>query len=725
MKRSFKSKALAIMTALIITATPLAGISLSAYAATTTIPAGSNLKAVTEKGSLDVTVPDNISDTLVVNTYEMLQLVIPKDSNWVAGTPMNNDVNSKNIYVVTDPWANFFSTAKNSYTTSFTNKDDLYLTYDTSNNRLVLSDTQPAGNVNVNFIKIDNAAYDAANSHIGKLDTTFFEADIISRIISSTNNDETAASAARLLSDWASRYVKANNITSDAAGVKTAATSSTPAKFTLSDLTYGYYVIITSDDTGTDPDKTAINQSILNVPMATNVTLKATPITIDKNVTNLVDSNRRNNNETDKANSATARFDDDTANGTKYDKITANVGDILQYKVESHIPSLRSYDLTADAAKLLGIADADALTEDHFTDKISNKFVFVLQDKMINQDFIIADTTVNTVPVTGLSMTAALSQTETFTAVVKKIGDAYYLVNSAVSTPTVNDAIARVWETDYTASSKSNFFAVNFDLTKLKALELDGKDVVFTYNAELRGEAGNSDSTNTAKITYSNDPFNSASYDTITDVDNVYTYDLKIDKKFSDGATTQYGNVKFKLYSDSAKSHAIKFVDNEAANGGSYRRAESSNATTTDELAINKQDGTLQLHGLGEGTYYLEEQSNVHLNDAGYNVVNTITVVITAKDGSDIIDTTNIDLFNASNTAKSSATLDDVSLDISTLDSSEYGIEFDVLNQKGFRLPLTGEYGNYTLAIGGILLVAIGGTVIILVNRKKKFAPMA
>ena len=184
------------MTALIITATPLAGISLSAYAATTTIPAGSNLKAVTEKGSLDVTVPDNISDTLVVNAYEMLQLVIPKDSNWVAGTPMNNDVNSKNIYVVTDPWANFFSTAKNSYTTSFTNKDDLYLTYDTSNNRLVLSDTQPAGNVNVNFIKIDNAAYDAANSHIGKLDTTFFEADIISRIISSTNNDETAASAA-------------------------------------------------------------------------------------------------------------------------------------------------------------------------------------------------------------------------------------------------------------------------------------------------------------------------------------------------------------------------------------------------------------------------------------------------------------------------------------------------------------------------------------------------
>ncbi len=718
MKRSFRLRALSVLAALIITATPMAAMSLSAYAATTSIPATSNLQAVTEKGNLVVTVPDNISDTLTVNAYEMLQLVIPKDSVWVAGTAMTNEANSKNIYVVTDPWADFFSAAKTSYNTSLTAKDNLFLTYNTTDNQLVLSDTQPTGTENVNFIKIDNAAYDTANNHIGRLDKTFFEADIISRIISSPNNNETAASAARLLSDWASRYVKAKGVASDASGTKTAAADPDPAKFTLSDLTYGYYVVITSDDAGTEADKTAINQSILNVPMATNVTLKATPITIDKNVTNLVDSNLRNNGETNKANSATARIDEDTANGTKYDKITANVGDILQYKVESHIPSLRSYDLTADAAKLLGIADTDALTEDNFTNKITGNFVYVLKDKMINQDFIIADTTVNTVSVTGLTMTV-----DTFTAVVKKIGDAYYLVDSAISNPTVNNAIARVWETEYTVASKSNFFAVNFDLAKLKTLELDGKDVVFTYNAELRGEAGNNDSTNTAQITYSNDPFDSSSNDTITDVDNVYTYDLKIDKKFSDGATTaQYANVKFKLYSDSAKSHVITFVDNAAANGGSYRRAESSNVTTTEELAVNTQDGTLQLHGLGEGTYYLVEQPNDNLNAAGYNVANTITVVITAKDGSDIIDTANIDLFNASAAAKSSATLDNVSLDISKLGSSEYGIEFDVLNQKGFRLPLTGEYGNYTLAIGGILLVAIGGTVIVLVNRKKKIS---
>ena len=223
MKRSFRLKALSVLAALIITATPMAAMSLSAYAATTTIPATSNLQAVTEKGNLVVTVPDNISDTLTVNAYEMLQLVIPKDSVWVAGTAMTNEANSKNIYVVTDPWADFFSAAKTSYNTSLTAKDNLFLTYNTTDNQLVLSDTQPTGTENVNFIKIDNAAYDAANNHIGRLDKTFFEADIISRIISSPNNNETAASAARLLSDWASRYVKAKSVASDASGTKTAA----------------------------------------------------------------------------------------------------------------------------------------------------------------------------------------------------------------------------------------------------------------------------------------------------------------------------------------------------------------------------------------------------------------------------------------------------------------------------------------------------------------------
>ena len=58
-------------------------------------------------------------------------------------------------------------------------------------------------------------------------------------------------------------------------------------------------------------------------------------------------------------------------------------------------------------------------------------------------------------------------------------------------------------------------------------------------------------------------------------------------------------------------------------------------------------------------------------------------------------------------------------LTISKVTDNSYGIEFEVLNQKGFTLPLTGELGNWLLAIGGIVLVAVGCTVIVLANKKK------
>ena len=203
---------------------------------------------------------------------------------------------------------------------------------------------------------------------------------------------------------------------------------------------------------------------------------------------------------------------------------------------------------------------------------------------------------------------------------------------------------------------------------------------------------------------------------------------MKVDKLFSDGATTDfYDKVTFKLYSDSNKNNVINFVKKA---DGSYVRADSDDTNTINILSINTSDGTLLLHGLGEGTYYLEEQPNDDLKAAGYNIVNTITIVVKAKDGDNITDKENFDLFKYDEnknefTTETQATLDGVDFSLSpiALDLSkinEYGVEFDVINQKGFRLPLTGEYGNWALAIAGILIVAVSGTVIVLVNRKKK-----
>lgn len=736
MKRRSKIIIASIMAAVIIAAAPaatLVPVTLTAEAAT--LP--EDMKEVTATGDLEVKVPTNVSDSYEVKAYEMLQLVIPKGTTWTA-TDMTNNTNSQNVYVVTDNFKAFFETAKNTYnstTTPLTSSDTLYLTYDATTNQLDITadgTTVTGKTVNEDYIVIDNAAYEK-DVHKGRLDKKYFEADLVSRIVDSDPiAGETNASAARLLSDWASRYIKAKSLTAEKTADKVYDTID-PSKvtgFKFSGLVYGYYVVVTNDDSQ-DNDKSVINQSILNVPQATNVTLKATPITIDKSVSNLVDANLNNNEAANKSNGDTTKLDVDENGGTKYDKITANIGDVLQYKVASHIPSLTSYDLeyAGTADKLLDIDTP--LDERNFSSTISGKYVYTFRDTMTNQDFIpakVTDTTIYGTEVSGLKMEIynADGTAVAATYFVKKGTNGEYYLVSENDESTKDNAIGRLWETDYTVASTKNFFAINFDLKQLKKLEYDGCDVVFTYNAELKGETGNADAVNNATLTYSNDPFDPSSTDTISDDDKVYTYDVKIDKLFSDGAKEDfYGEVKFKLYSDEDKHHVISFVKKDY---GSYVRADSDDSQNVETiLAIHPTNGTLLLHGLGEGTYYLEEQTNDNLTGAGYNIVNTIKIVVKAKDDSDnITDVQTFDLFKKvevegtqTDKTETTATLDDVTLPLKSV-SEEYGVEFDVINQKGFKLPLTGEYGNWALAIAGILTVAVSGTVIVLVNRKKK-----
>lgn len=777
-KRTNRTKRMivAILAAAVIAAAPAANIVpvlLTASAAdVVTLPEKTNLKLVTEKGNLTVQIPDNVSNSYTVKAYEMLQLVIAKDSKWTDGTKMTNDENSKNIYVVTDKFKKFFETAKNAYTaddSELPRADKLYLYYDAAetSNCLQITNEESAIPEDTDYIEIDNEKYQYDTkenkvTHIGKLDETYFEASIISKLTgSNVNPTETEASAVRLFSDWATRYIKAKGTDMNLVATTAKKVKSTETEYTFefskanpeivgdtdTSLVYGYYVIVTTD-TNSGNEGSVINQSILNVPQAANVKLKASPITVDKSVDNLIDANRKNNGEATLKKTDSTKLDD-TEGGDKYDKITANIGDVLQYKVESHIPALTSYVL--NEGDLLGIEDKYELTEDNFTETIKDKFVYTFRDTMINQDFIPVDTKVSDDDVSGFQMvvTKADENKTEVTYVVVDLGKdgshAYYIVDEGKKTTAKeSDAIGRLWETDYVKTVKTivegeeekkedvyqNFFAINFDLKELKKEGLDGGKVVFTYNAELKGEAGNNDATNTATFTYSNDPYDNTSTDTIEHKNEVYTYDLKVDKLFSDGAETKdlYSKVKFKLYSQDS-SHKDRTAIRFKYTDGIYVRVDSDDKSTEeypidDEgiIAVDE-NGKLRLHGLGEGTYYLEEQNKDNvLSDAGYNKVNPIKITISAKDD-EIIDSNNFDLFDNDHTAVT-AELDGVSFTPGKIGGSdEYGIEFKVVNQKGFKLPFTGEFGNWALAISGILLVAVGGTVIVLVNRKKKDSP--
>lgn len=724
MKKYVVTKLTAIFAATVLAAMPFATY-VSAADASVTIPADYYVKEVKDsdsnlvKGELTVSIPEDVTGSYNVKAYEILRLVIPKDSSWTfdGTTPaaMTNTGSSKNIFVVTDAFAPMFADARTAYNADSADGEalrsaaKLYLTYDNDNKKLGISATAPAGKtINEDYVEINNPTG-------SKIDRTYFEASIISKLAgSNVNPTETEASAVRLFSDWASKFVRDNSVAANAE----AAWNGSSKKYEFKDtnkLVYGYHLIVTTD-ASSNANTPALNQNILNVPMAENVTLKAKAISIDKSVSNLIDANKKNNGSA-AADETTTRYDDNS--GSKYDRMTSNIGDINHYVVESHIPSYTSFDLDLAESKGQLLAQSTALTEDNITAETNDKYVYLFRDTMNYQDFIPTDVTTTTKygkAVDGLRV--KIKASGSLTEAVYKVKDfgtdgLLLVLNDSAAKDT---AIGRLWETDYNGTSKKNFFAVNFDMKQLKALSLDGRDVEISYNAELMGEALTTGADNTAKIRYSNDPFNPGTTSEDTHTNKLYTYDVKLDKLFSDGATTDfYDDVSFKLYSDEERTHSINFT----GGNGSYVRADNDDTTVVDVLKVNTTNGTLLLHGLGEGTYYLVEQSDPDLTNAGYNILNPIKVVVKAKNDDDTpVDSTNFKLFSGT-TTKSGATLDKVDVSVKSV-SNDYGIEFEVINQKGFLLPLTGEMGNWFLAIAGIVLVAVGGTVIVLVNRKKK-----
>ena len=726
MKKSVMTKLTAIFAAAVLAAMPFATY-VSAADASVTIPEGYYVKEVKDsstnlvKGELTVSIPDDVTGSYNVKAYEILRLVIPKDSSWhFDGTtpdPMTNTRASKNIFLVTDAFAPMFAAAKTAYNAADADGEalrsaaKLYLTYDNNGKSLGISSAVPAGTKDENYVEIDNTTGN-------KIDRQYFEASIISKLTgSNVNPTETEASAVRLFSDWASKFVRDSSVAENADAVWNDSTKVYEFK-DANKLVYGYHLIVTTD-ASSNANTPALNQNILNVPMAENVTLKARAISLDKSVSNLIDANKKNNGSAE-ADDTTTRYDDNGGTKTKYDRMTSNIGDINHYVVESHIPSYTSFDLDLAGSKNQLLPMSTELTENNVNTATNEKYVYLFRDTMKNQDFIPTDVTTTTKygkPVDGLRV--KIKASGSLTEAVYKVKDfgtdgLLLVLNDSAA---ANTAIGRLWETNYNTASKKNFFAVNFDMKQLKALSLDGRDVEFSYNAELMGEAQKTGTDNTANLKYSNDPLNPATFATTTHTNKLYTYDVKLDKLFSDGATTEfYDDVSFKIYSDADMAHSISFT----GSNGSYVRADSDDATTPDDvLRVKTTDGTLLLHGLGEGTYYLAEQNNPDLTNAGYNILNPIKVVIKAKnDDGTPVDSTDFKLFSGT-TTKSGATLDQVAVSVKSV-SDDYGIEFEVINQKGFLLPLTGEMGNWFLAIAGIVLVAVGGTVIVLVNRKNK-----
>lgn len=237
------------------------------------------------------------------------------------------------------------------------------------------------------------------------------------------------------------------------------------------------------------------------------------------------------------------------------------------------------------------------------------------------------------------------------------------------------------------------------DLKKYQADLTKGATVEVIYNAHLNESAivsnasgtelgTNAANNNNVYLQYSNNPNVSGDSDLgQTPKDYVWVFTYKVDNKKVDQAGNVLANAGFKLYSGDTE---IGLIYDETLTA--YRPIKGDEVPV--EMKSATDTGVFNIVGLDAGTYVLKETST----PAGYNTCDPITVEIEAvhKENTDGT-TVNLTLTqkNTNNT---------------------------IQNQKGSSLPSTGGIGTTMFYVGGGVLVAGAGVLLITKKRAKKDA---
>lgn len=239
------------------------------------------------------------------------------------------------------------------------------------------------------------------------------------------------------------------------------------------------------------------------------------------------------------------------------------------------------------------------------------------------------------------------------------------------------------------------------DLKKYQADLTTGAVVEVIYNAHLNEEAVvsnangtnlgvNATNNNSVYLDYSNNP-NVSGGGTLgqTPKDYVWVFTYKVDNKKVDQEGNVLADAGFKLYDSTGKTEIGLIYD---AALTAYRPIKG------DEVAVEMKSaattGAFNIVGLDAGTYVLKETST----PAGYNTCEPITVEISA-------------------THKENAGGDGVNLELTQSHTNN-----TIINQKGSSLPSTGGIGTTMFYVGGGVLVAGAGVLLITKKRAKKDA---
>lgn len=272
-----------------------------------------------------------------------------------------------------------------------------------------------------------------------------------------------------------------------------------------------------------------------------------------------------------------------------------------------------------------------------------------------------------------------------------------------------------------TATPDGNGFTIDFTSVDLTAYA--GEDIIVTYNAELlsTAETTTAGNPNTATLEYSNKilpttddgsnpnkPNENPSTDKITDTATVYSFTIQVLKTADSAEGTALKDVTFEVYKEVATGTTNAITGDAAKNKGlaSTKSWLKIGDLTTDDK------GKAEQKGLSNGTYYLVEtktNKDYNLLKAPVEVTLNITYTTTTKNEY------YTDVAGVKTLVKHEVTSQEFKNGENTFTGT---LTQNVINKKGFTLPLTGGMGTVLFSVIGLALV-LAGVVVITASRKK------
>ena len=271
----------------------------------------------------------------------------------------------------------------------------------------------------------------------------------------------------------------------------------------------------------------------------------------------------------------------------------------------------------------------------------------------------------------------------------------------------IGQTLLATLNSDGYANNESSF-TLTFEPSTLEAYE--GETVTVTYSARLTTDAVKVN-VNDAELVWSNNGSDSS----LTDSTEVYTYGIELTKTFSDATVSadEIDDVTFQLYRVNQQTQAEELL-HFTGSAGSYTLVSDSDGTgNVTDLKLDTNNRKLTVVGLDDDETYILKETNTA---DGYNLIDEdVTIDLEAQADPNAM------LLDEKATSVKLGTTDLKPSFVNNTNTTETAIAsvaFELYNQKGFTLPKTGGTGTWALTMGGILLIAVAGGMLVVSRRK-------